>query len=88
MQMAAEVDLASALARKEAAQSFRKQAADFVALSRSVERLETQIPDTREGLARSRRREAATQRRLAKLLSADIQPVEVVNNEVVIHPVQ
>ncbi|MHC4478072.1 MAG: hypothetical protein ACYTEL_20735 [Planctomycetota bacterium] len=88
MRFGAEVELASALARKDAAQSFGKKAADFVALSESVEDLAWKLSVSRDQMEHSRKKEPVIQKRLARLLSADMPPVEVFDNEVKIHPVE
>jgi chromosome segregation ATPase len=89
MQFAAEVELASALARKEAAQSFRKKAIDFVTLSTVTRRrVSRPLKSKQDELAYSRRAVPRYEEVLAKLQAANIQPLEVVDNEVVIHPVQ
>lgn len=88
MQMAAEIDLASALARKEAAQSFCKKAADFIALKKKRQRASREVKENQDELAYSRRAVSRYEEVLAKLQAADIPPVELVDNEVVIHPVR
>jgi vacuolar-type H+-ATPase subunit I/STV1 len=88
MQASAEVDLAGALARKKAAQTFRQKAVDFVALSREQYILSKDIPAKQGELKQIKNKVLFIEKKLSNLVAANIQPVEVVGNEVTIHPVK
>ena len=88
MQVVAEVDLAGALARKDAAQTFKQEAVDFIALSRESYILSQNIPAKQEELKQLKNKVPFIEKKLSNLVAANIQPVEVVGNEVTIHPVK
>ena len=85
--MAEEIELAGALARKNAAQSYRKKAMDFLDLAEKSESLLGQLETNQMRLSSYQGKVADIEKRLPQL-RADVKPVEVVNNEVKIHPVK
>lgn len=89
MQIATEVDLAGALARKDAAQSFRQKAIDFVTLVHvTYRKVSRSLKSKQDELVHSRYLVAGYEKVLANLRAANIQPVEVVDNVVTIYPVK
>jgi hypothetical protein len=87
MRLAADVDLAGALARQSAAQSHRQKTLRFLDLSQKSDGLSVQLDDKRSQLSQDQDRVADYQKNLPQL-RANVRPVVVVGNEVVIHPVQ
>jgi hypothetical protein len=87
MQMAAEIELAGALARKNAALSHRTKALDFLDLAEKHGAVSAKLADKQNQLQDAQRSVEKYEARLPQL-RADVRPVEVVDNEVVIHPVQ
>jgi DNA repair exonuclease SbcCD ATPase subunit len=87
MRLAAEVDLASALARKGAAVSFRQKAIDFCELMVDRDHVASDIANKQKELTYSRNAVTLCAKWLAAIQAENIQPVEVVDNEVIIHPV-
>ncbi|MHC4213302.1 MAG: hypothetical protein ACYSWP_08025 [Planctomycetota bacterium] len=90
MRMVSDVELAGALARKQAVQSFRKRLTDFLTLGEKVEKLEKQLRGKRNHLSTLRSFIPENERELTSLkaLLSSMKPAEVVSNEVIIHPVK
>lgn len=87
MQMAEEIELAGALARKNAALSYRDKALKFLDLAEKSESLQEQLNRQQMVLSSYKDDVAKIESRLPQR-RADIRPVEVVNNEVTIHPIR
>jgi hypothetical protein len=87
MQMAEEVELAGALARKNAALSYRDKAVKFLDLAEKLDSLSTQLERKRVVLGDNQATVASIERRLPQE-RANVRLVEVVNNEAKIHPVE
>jgi len=85
MKMAEEVELAGALARKNAAQSHREKALAFLDLAEKAEELEHGLRGVEERLSWTRKEVAKLEKQLSQM-KTEIKPVEVVNNEVTIYP--
>jgi chromosome segregation ATPase len=86
MRMAEEIELAGALARKNAALAYRDKALKFLDLAEKLESLEDELNGQQMTLSSDKRDVAKMESRLPQL-RADVRPVEVVDNEVTIHPV-
>jgi len=86
MEVSAEVDLAEALAKKDAAKSHREKALNFLELAERVESLSQQLSGKKDDLSEYRKGVNRLEEKLIELKKR-IKPVEVVNNEVVIYPV-
>ncbi|MHC4388907.1 MAG: hypothetical protein ACYSX1_09890, partial [Planctomycetota bacterium] len=84
MRMAEEIELAGALARKNAALAYRDKALKFLDLAEKLESVSEQLEHKRIVLD-----DPVIERYERRLpqLRADVRPVEVVDNEVTIHPV-
>jgi hypothetical protein len=87
MRMAEEIELAGALARKNAAESYRKKALKFLDLSEKRDGLWYQLESKRRQLSEDQNAIAKQGRRLPQL-RMEARPIEVVDNEVKIHPVE
>jgi len=87
MRMAEEIELAGALARKNAGESYREKALKFLDLSEKCDELSVQLDSKRRQLSSDQDKIADTERRLPQL-RAEVRPVQVVDNEVKIHPVE
>jgi len=87
MRMAEEVELAGALARKNAALSFRDKALKFLDLAEKLDSLSAQLFVKQDNLSGYQKSIANLEGRLPQL-RADVRPVEVVDNEVKIHPLK
>ena len=87
MQMAEGIELAGALARKNAALSYRDKALKFLDLAEKLDSLSTQLEGKRIVLSDDQDNIAKIERRLPQQ-RANVRLVEVVNNEVKIHPVK
>ena len=87
MRMAEEIELAGALARKNAALAYRDKASKFLDLAEKSKSLSAQLIVKQDHLH-------GYQKAIAKIESklpqerADVRPVKVVNNEVKIHPLK
>ena len=90
IRMASDVELAGALARKQAVQSFRKRLTDFLTLGEEVGKLKNKLKWERNSLKSLRNDIPVNERELAELETRlkSMKPAEVVNNEVTIHPVK
>ncbi len=87
MQMAEEIELAGALARKNAALSFRTKALAFLDSAEKLDSLSGQLETNQMQLSQDQGKVAGIETHLPQL-RADVRPVEVVGNEVRIHPVE
>jgi len=87
MQMAEAIELAGALARKNAALSFRDKALKFLDLAEKLDSLSAQLFVKQDNLSDYQKSIANLEGRLPQL-RADVRPVEVVDNEVKIHPLK
>jgi len=86
MEVTAEVDLAEALAKKNAAKSHREKALNFLELAEKAENLSRQLSDKQKALSIYSEKVNRLEEKLLELKEST-KPVEVVNNEVVIYPV-
>ena len=86
MRMSEEIELAGALARKNAALSYRDKALKFLDLAEKLESVSKQLDLKRIVLDDSQADVVRLEGKLPQLRAA-VRPVEVVNNEVTIHPV-
>lgn len=87
MRMTEEIELAGALARKNAALSYRDKALKFLDLAEKLDGLQDELDSSQRHLSDDQGRVDSIEERLPQL-RADVRPVEVVNNEVTIHPVE
>ncbi|MHC4645543.1 MAG: hypothetical protein ACYTBJ_08570 [Planctomycetota bacterium] len=87
MRMAEEIELAGALARKNAALSYRKKALAFLDSAEKLGSLLEQLDAEGIRLRSARDNIPNIEKRLPQL-RVDAKPVEVVDNEVEIHPVE
>jgi len=85
MQMAEEVELAGALARKNAAQSHREKALAFLNLTGRISAQQNRLQNNQDKLSSARNTVEHLENELPRM-KANVEPVEVVNNEVTIYP--
>jgi len=87
MRMAEEIELAGTLARKNAALAYRDKALKFIDLAEKLESVSEQLEHKRIVLSDPQEEVARLESKLPQR-RADVRLVEVVNNEVKIHPVK
>ena len=87
MKMTEEIELAGVLARKNAAESHRKKALKFLDLSEKRDDLRVDLAGKGRQLSDDKAAIASIEGRLPQL-RAEVRPVQVVDNEVEIHPVE
>jgi hypothetical protein len=85
MKMAEEVELAGALARKDATQSHREKAQEFLDLTGRVSELQNGLQNDQRKLSNTRGDIAKVEKWLSQE-KTEMKPVEVVDNEVTIYP--
>lgn len=86
MRLTQEIELAGALARKDAAESALKKATNFLSLVEKKKEVQRMLETKQDEFKRVERSVAYLEKELAQP-SADMQPVELANTKIVIHPV-
>ncbi|HUT28630.1 MAG TPA: hypothetical protein VMX13_02475 [Sedimentisphaerales bacterium] len=87
MRLTQEIELAGALARKNAAQEAHKKALDFSNLAEQAETVRKKLVLDKEQLEKIQNRISDVENKLANP-PASMRPVEVVDNKVVIYPIE
>jgi archaellum component FlaC len=87
MRMTEEIELAGALARKNAALSYRDRALKFLDFAEKLDSVAGQLEKWQGRLSDYQSKVENIEERLPQL-RVDVMPVQVVNNEVTIHPVE